>query len=398
MSDVTDRQTMLVRVNGTDRPGITTAVLHVLDEYGVSVVDIEQIVLLDRLTLGMLVQIDPDRSPLKDLLLLGWERGIDIDFEMVGAVPDPTPRRRFAVTVLGDSLAPGALAAVTDAIADGGGNIERITRLSTYPVTSFEFVVVGGDLDGLRTGLLVASADHGVDVAVQPEGLLRRAKRLIVIDMDSTLIQDEVIDLLATEAGVAEEVARLTAEAMDGERDFAATLRRRVALLRGLDASRLDAVWQSVRLTPGARTFVRTLRRLGYTVAIVSGGFTYFADRLAASLGVDKAVANTLEIVDGRLTGEIVGDIVDGPAKAAILIAVAEENGVPIEQTVAIGDGANDLDMLSLAGLGIAFNAKPVVEAAADTKVRVPYLDAVLFMLGIRRDDVEDADRRGTVA
>ncbi len=387
-------QTLLVRVSGRDRPGITAGILHVLDDADAEVVDIEQVVLHDRLSLGLMIRINPDKSPLKELLLLGWEREIDVDFEIVEDAGTPSaPPRRFAVTVLGHELTPRALGAVTDAIVTGGGNIERITRLSTYPVTSFELVVVGGDLDRLRTELLVASSGHGVDVAVQPEGLLRRAKRLVVIDMDSTLIQDEVIDLLAAEAGVGPEVTAITTAAMSGGADFSEALRTRVSLLAGLTESQLDDVWDRLRLTPGASTFIRTLKRLGYTIAIVSGGFTYFTHRLATRLGVDHAYANTLEVVDGVVTGRVVGDILDGPAKAQRLIATAEAQGVSIEQTVAIGDGANDLDMLSVAGLGIAFNAKPVVEAAADTKLRVPYLDAILFMLGIRREDVEAADR-----
>ena len=289
------------------------------------------------------------------------------------------------MTVLGSELTPRALGAVTDAIADGGGNIERIIRLSTYPVQSYELIVVGGDLDGLRTDLLVASSDHNVDIAVQREGLLRRAKRLVVIDMDSTLIQDEIIDLLAVEAGIEDAVSRITTDAMAGALDFADALRERVSLLAGLTTAQLDDVRRRIRLTPGAATFIRTLRRLGYSIAIVSGGFTYFAQPLAEQLGVDVAFANDLEIVDGVVTGRVVGDVIDGPAKAASLEKVAADQGVSMEQTVAIGDGANDLEMLSAAGLGIAFNAKPVVEAVADTAVTVPYLDAILFMLGIRR-------------
>jgi phosphoserine phosphatase len=395
MSDLSaHRQTLLVRVSGRDQPGITAGILHVLADVEADIVDIEQVVLHDRLNLGLLIRIDPDDSPLKDLLLLGWERDIDVDFEIVNVGDAPSaPPRRFAVTVLGSRLTPSALGAVTDAIVTGGGNIERITRLSTYPVTSFELIVVGGDLDRLRNELLVASSDHGVDIAVQPEGLLRRAKRLVVIDMDSTLIQDEVIDLLAAEAGAGPRVATITTEAMAGETDFADALRSRVELLAGLTEAQLDAVWERVRLTPGAATFVRTLKRLGYTTAIVSGGFTYFADRLADRLGIDHAYANALEIVDGVVTGRVLGDLLDGPGKARCLIETAEAQGVSREQTVAIGDGANDLEMLSVAGLGIAFNAKPVVEAAADTKLRVPYLDAILFMLGIRREEVEAADR-----
>jgi phosphoserine phosphatase len=251
---------------------------------------------------------------------------------------------------------------------------------------------VAGDIDRMRAELVQASAAHGVDVAIQRESLERRAKRLVVLDVDSTLIQDEVIELLAEEAGCREEVADITRRAMAGELDFAASLNERVARLAGTPADALDRVGDRVRLTPGARTFVRTLKRLGYTVAIVSGGFTAITDRLAVQLGIDHAVANELEVVDGVLTGRLVGQVVDRPGKAAVLRRIAAAEQVPLEQTVAIGDGANDLDMLATAGLGIAFNAKPVVREAADTAVSVPYLDAILFLLGIRRDEVEAAD------
>jgi phosphoserine phosphatase len=296
------------------------------------------------------------------------------------------------VTVLGQTLPPAALQAVTAAIAAGGGNIDRILRLARYPVVSFEFVVVDGDVDAMRSALVAASSAHKVDVSIQRETLGRRAKRLVVLDVDSTLIQDEVIELLAAKAGCGDDVADITARAMAGDLDFAASLRERVARLAGTPARVLDEVGDAVRLTPGARTFVRTLKRLGYTVAIVSGGFTAVTDRLAADLGLDHAVANELEIVDGLITGRLIGDIVDRAGKAEVLRRIAAAERIPLEQTVAVGDGANDLDMLAAAGLGIAFNAKPVVREQADTAVSVPYLDAVLFLLGIRREDVEAAD------
>ncbi|MBW3619609.1 MAG: phosphoserine phosphatase SerB, partial [Actinobacteria bacterium] len=225
-----------------------------------------------------------------------------------------------------------------------------------------------------------------------PESLERRAKRLVVMDVDSTLIQDEVIELLAEEAGCAEEVRSVTERAMAGELDFETSLRQRVALLEGLDVAVFDDVRRRLRLTPGARTFVRTLKRIGFKVAIVSGGFTVFTDALKDELGLDHAVANELEIVDGRVTGRLVGPIVDRARKARILEELAALEGVSTDQTVAVGDGANDLDMLAAAGLGIAFNAKPVVREAADTSLSFPYLDAILFVLGVRREDVERAD------
>lgn len=390
------RETVLVTVTGLDRPGITAGILHILADADATVLDMEQVVLRDRLNLGLLVGFATDQPPLKDLLYFGWERGLHIDFEVVeGGDDGPTPTR-FAVTVIGQDLPPASLAGVADAIVAGGGNIERITRLSRYPVLSYELLVEGGEMRDLRAKLLLASSAHHVDVAVQPEGLARRAKRLVVIDMDSTLIRDEVIDLLAEEAGVGDEVRRITEAAMAGDADFAQALRRRVALLAGLDEGRLAAVAERITLTPGARTFARTLRRLGYKTAIVSGGFDIFAERVRAELGIDAAFANRLVVRNGSVTGELDGEIIDGPAKARLLAEVAAQEGVPIEQTVAVGDGSNDLAMLSRAGLGIAFNAKPIVDAAADTTLKVPYLDAILFLLGIRREDIEAADRESS--
>jgi len=385
-------QTVLVTVTGLDKPGITAGILHILAATDAAVLDMEQVVVRNRLNLGILVGLDAGRPPLKDLLYFGWERGLHIDFQVVEDEEAPPPPR-FAVTVIAQDVTPASLAGVADAIVAGGGNIDRILRLARYPVLSYELIVEGGEMRELREKLLLASSAHRVDVAIQPEGLARRAKRLVVIDMDSTLIRDEVIDLLADEAGVGDEVRRLTHEAMTGGLDFAESLRRRVALLAGLDAATLTAVAERITLTPGARTFARTLRRLGYRTAIVSGGFDVFANQVKDRLGIDAAHANHLVIENGRVTGEVAGDIIDGPAKAHLLHRIAAEEGIPIEQTVAVGDGSNDLDMLSQAGLGIAFNAKPVVDAAADTTLKVPYLDAILFLLGIRREDIEAADR-----
>jgi len=383
--------TVLVHVTGRDRPGITARLMDLLAAHGAEVFDAEQVVLHGRLDLGLVVGAADAPTLRAALGAFGSGEGLTVEVDPVAEAPPPR-RSSLVVTVMAPRVSPQAFAAVARAVADGGGNIDRIVRLSRYPVVCFELAVSGGRLEEVRRALGQAAADHRVDVAVQPEGLFRRAKRLVVLDVDSTLIQDEIIDLLAEEAGAAAEVAAVTAEAMEGSIDFEESLRRRVRSLAGLDASALDRVAARMRLSPGARTFVRTLKRLGMRVGIVSGGFTAITDRLVADLGLDHVRANTLEIADGRLTGEVVGPVVDRAGKAAALREIAALEGVPLAQTVAIGDGANDLDMLSTAGLGIAFNAKPVVAEAADTAVSVPYLDAVLFLLGIRRDDIEAAD------
>lgn len=387
-----DHQTVLIRVTGPDHSGVTAGLMSVLADAGAQVQDIEQIVIRGQLTLGVAVAVPEGRDLLREVLLFGWDQGMEVDFDVVSSIPTPKVRGHV-VTILGRELTPSEIGAATRAIADAGANIDRIIRLSRYPVMSYELLTRDGDDEKLRSNLLqTAAANPGIDVAIQREGLGRRAKRLVVLDVDSTLIQDEVIDLLAAEAGCLEEVRKITQDAMEGGIDFESSLRMRVRLLGGLDEGAIDRAWSNLTYTPGARTFVRTLRRLGYTVAIVSGGFTAFTDRLAADLGVHHAHANVLEIVDGRLTGELDGPIVDRERKATLLREIAAAGHVPLSQTVAVGDGANDLDMLSAAGLGIAFNAKPVVEEVADTALTVPYLDAILFVLGIRREDVEEAD------
>ena len=386
-------ETVLVRVTGPDHPGITAGLMSVLADAGAEVYDIEQIVIRDQLTLGLAVEVPKGRDLLKDMLLFGWEQGMEVDFDLVSNTPSPQ-LPGTVVTLLGPHLNPIEIGAAATAIADAGANIDRIIRLSRFPVMSYELLVRDGDVGKLRSNLMhVAAAHPNMDIAIQREGIGRRAKRLIVLDVDSTIIGDEVIDLLAAEAGCLAAVQQITAAAMEGALDFESSLRERVRLLAGLDEAAIDRAHSNLRYTPGTRTFVRTLQRLGYTVAIVSGGFTAFTERIAEDLRLHHAHANVLEIVDGKLTGELVGPIVDRERKATLLREIAEASQVPLSQTVAVGDGANDLDMLSEAGLGIAFNAKPIVSKAADTALTVPYLDAILFVLGIRREDVEAADR-----
>ncbi|MEU4292461.1 phosphoserine phosphatase SerB [Kribbella sp. NPDC026596] len=388
-----ERPTLLVTLTGTDRPGLTSAVLSTLAGRGLEVIDAEQVVLRGRLVLGVLLSAPRDHKSLKEELK-ALASVLDVEISVKKGVGDNEPRRkgRSQVTVIGHPLSAEGLAAIAGRIADTGANIDRISRMARYPVTAMEFAVSGADPEALRTVLALEGVRQGLDVAVQDGGLYRRAKRLIVMDVDSTLIQGEVIEMLAGHAGREAEVAAVTEQAMRGELDFAESLRHRVARLEGLPVSALDEVYAAIELAPGARTLVRTLKRLGYQFAIVSGGFSQITDKLAAELGIDYAKANELEIVDGKLTGRVIGEIVDRPGKATALRQFAARSGTPLSQTVAIGDGANDLDMLAAAGLGVAFNAKPVVRAAADTHLSVPYLDTILYLLGISREEVEAAD------
>jgi phosphoserine phosphatase len=396
------RTTLLITLTGRDRPGVTSRLFGVLARFPLSVVDIEQVVIRGRLVLGVLTSCDepPDLTAIhRAVTSLATALGLDAEITTGSAEPAPGGPGMFTgqlhVTVLGSPLLPDAVAAVAGRIAGSGANIDRITRLASDPVTCIELDVSGAEPGPLRTALAQVAGDTGVDVAVQRGGLHRRAMRLIVMDVDSTLIQEEVIDLLAARAGCADEVAKITESAMHGELDFAASLRERAALLAGLDAAVLDSVRAGLRLTPGAQTLIRTLKRLGYKCGIVSGGFTAVIEPLAASLGIDYVAANTLEVVDGRLTGRVLEPVIDRDGKTEALRRFARAAGVPLSQTVAVGDGANDLGMIAAAGLGVAFNAKPVVQNAADTALNVPYLDTVLYLLGISRDAVAAADQVG---
>ena len=392
-SERPDIRTVLVTLTGPDRPGVTTAVFDALSRPGVEVLDVEQVVVRGNLTLAVLVTAGWDESA----TMAGVHRAgaaLGMHVSGVSGTGDNAPRRknRLHVTLLGAPVLPVAVAGVAGRIAEQGANIDRVRRLSRYPVTTLELDISGGDPDALRRELTLEAAAHRVDVAVSPAGLARRGRRLVVMDVDSTLIQDEVIELLAAHAGREAEVAAVTTRAMRGEIDFTTSLHERVACLAGLRESVIYEVRDSVRLTPGARTLCRTLLRLGLTLGVVSGGFLEVVEPLAKELGITYVLANRLEIKDGLLTGRVLGDIVDRAAKADALRRFAAAEGLPMSRTVAIGDGANDLDMLAAAGLGVAFNAKPLVRERADTTVNVPYLDAVLYLLGIPRAEVEDAD------
>jgi phosphoserine phosphatase len=396
-------RTLLITLSGQDRPGVTRALFRALGPHRVHVLDVEQIVVRGRLVLAVLVGASDRHSAGLDeaahsAVTVGKDLGMEVQTQF-GADEDSERRRnRVHVTILGAPLMPEAIAAAAALIANRGGNIDRIRRIASYPVTALEFQGSGVSVDEIRRPLVEVASAHGADVAVQEAGLDRRGQYLVVMDVDSTFIQDEVIDLLADEAGVVDRVAAITERAMSGHLDFQESLRERVALLAGLPVSALDRVRERVTLTPGARTLCRTLNRLGYRIALVSGGFTDIITPIATDLGVTDVRANTLEVVDGSLTGRVIGPVIDRLGKRTALESFAHDYGIPIRRTIAIGDGANDIDMLEAAGLGIAFNAKPAARAAADTSVNVPYLDSVLFLMGITREEVETADARDGIS
>ena len=395
MNAETSHYTGLILVSGIDSPGITQGLFDALTPFAITVLDIEQVVIRDRLILTVLISLNPAHADSieEDLQACAERLGIDIatSFVQQGESTIAAKTGLVHVVALGNPMPPTAIAAIAAAIATQGGNIERIHRTASYPITAIEFIVSGTNQLSIRQCLAEVTTSHQVDIAVSPGGLMRHAKKLIVMDVDSTLIQQEVIELLAAKAGVQEQVVAITESAMRGELDFAESLRARVALLKGLPESVIAEVQTEVSLTPGARTLVQTLHKLGHIVALVSGGFTEVIKPIAADLNIAHYRANSLEISDGLLTGKVQGTIVDRAGKAEALREFAAIEGVSLEQTIAIGDGANDLDMISIAGLGIAFNAKPAVKAAADSSVSAPYLDSVLYLLGITREEVEEA-------
>jgi phosphoserine phosphatase len=387
--------TGLILVSGEDRPGITEALFSALSPFSLTIIDIEQVVIRSRLILTILISLDRAHASVIETDLNEKAESLDLDIaiafseqqsESIAAKTGLTH-----VVILSQDLKPAALADIASAIAGVAGNIERIQRTASYPVTAIECVVSGAPTATLKGALTPLASQHSVDIAVSPGGLMRWAKKLVLMDVDSTLIAQEVIELLGAKAGVQTQVKEITDRAMAGEIDFEASLRERVALLKGLPESVIEEVRDEISLTPGAKTLVSTLQKLGHTVAVVSGGFINVIEPLLRSLNIALYRANTLEIVDGVLTGQVQGPVIDRAAKATALKDFAKQEGVELEQTVAIGDGANDLDMIALAGLGIAFNAKPAVRAAADSALSAPYLDSVLYLLGITREDVEES-------
>ncbi|MCA9602238.1 MAG: phosphoserine phosphatase SerB [Myxococcales bacterium] len=392
-------QQVLVTVSGTDTPGITAALSKVIADAGAELLDIEQVVVQDRLTLCLLVGLDGriGESVLKDLLFTATNMGLELRFKVVDPKESGRDKNavRYAITAIGDGMGAKGVLVLSEVLAKEGANIEHIQRLSEDDLASVEIVVSlsGGEEHAMRLRrlLLEAASSHpDIDIAVQRETLMRHAKRLIVMDMDSTLIQMEVIDELAALHGVADKVSAITRDAMGGALPYEESLKLRVAMLEGLEHAKVVELAQRLPLTEGAKDMLKVLRALGYKTAVISGGFDVAAGALKELLGLDYAYSHRLEVKDGKLTGKVHDPIVGPQRKADLLDAIAQREGIALEQTIAIGDGANDLLMLERAGLGIAFHAKPKLKEAADTALSAGGLDRILYLLGFRARDIRD--------
>ena len=399
MSQINTEHTGLILISGVDAPGVTQALFATLEPFSVTILDIEQVVIRGRLILTTLIALDPAHASAieTDLIETTNKLGLDLAIDFSDQPKGDVKTSNLHIVVLSQALRPASIGALASKIAEQGGNIDRIHRTASYPLTAIEFEVslnlTDENLKVIQRELAEIAQSNGIDIAVEQSGLTRRAKRIVLLDMDSTLIQQEVIDLLADKCGVGEKVAAITESAMRGELDFAQSLTARVKLLAEADAEILETVKAGITLTPGARTLIRTLHKLGHKVGVVSGGFLDVIEPLLQELQRDFYRANRLEIADGKLTGNLLGAIVDKKAKADALRDFAASENVNLAQTIAIGDGANDLGMLEIAGLGIAFNAKPAVRAAANSSINSPYLDSVLYLMGITRSEIEDAER-----
>ncbi len=397
MSVGSTQQQVLVTVTGADHPGITAALASVVAERGAALLDIEQVVVHGQLILALLLGLSgQDNEPvLKDLLFEAKAMGLSLEFKVmpVQTPADSPPPRRYAITAVSDRIEASAVHVVSRVLAELDLNMATIKQLSDGRLGCFEVIASDfGETDRsleLRRRLMEETKGLEIDLAVESESLIRRSKRLVVMDMDSTLIRIEVIDELARLHGVADKVSGITAKAMAGEIGFEGSLRERVSLLEGLELERVHGLVNDLPLTEGAADMLTVLKTLGYKTGVISGGFTVAADALKETLGLDYAYANTLASAAGKLTGKLEGPIVTPQRKADLLDTIAQSEGIQLDQTIAIGDGANDMAMLARAGLGIAFHAKAKLKAAADTAVSRGGLDRILFMLGLHARDVD---------
>lgn len=382
----------VITTSGPDKPGVSAAFFRVLAAHDVELIDVEQALFSGRISLAAYTQVDPDKL---EAIEKGLRDTLSIYQQHVSITPDSQehsrPRSTHVVVLLGESLAAGDVSAVAQTLANHDANIDRIRGLSTSPMTGLELYITLNDApERLRADLADLSHQRSMDIAIEQAGLHRRSKRLVCFDCDSTLITGEVIEMLAAHADREAEVAAVTERAMRGEIDFEESLRERVKALAGLPESVIESTARDLQLTPGVCRTIETLKRMGFRVAVVSGGFIQVLEDLADDLDLDYVRANTLEVKDGQLTGNVIGQVVDREAKANFLRSFAADSGVSMAQTVAIGDGANDIDMISAAGLGIAFNAKPALREVADGAVNHPQMDSVLHLLGIPADEVAD--------
>jgi phosphoserine phosphatase len=379
--------TGLILVSGQDKPGITQHLMQVLSEFVIKIIDIEQIVIRDRLLLTVLISLDEGHAEavVEDLDRLQTRLGLDIAVDFAHHKENLQELDQLRVVIVGEEIKPSALSKIATEISKLGGNISDIYRTSTTPVMAVELVLSfqNDSIKKVQTTLAKVALENGINLAVELGGRARHLKRLVLMDMDSTLIEQEVIDLLAKHSGKSEIVSEITAKAMSGELDFSQALTARVKALAGLDESVIKQVRNEVTLTKGAQEMINRLHQLGHKVGVVSGGFIDVIEPILNDLKIDFYRANKLEIRDGKLTGHVVGKVIDKSAKLAALKEFASNEGIDIQQTVAIGDGANDLDMIQAAGLGIAFNAKPKVAQSADTTLNIRDLSLVLLLMGI---------------
>ncbi len=404
-------EVVLITITGQDRSGLTATLTGILASYDVNVLDIGQSVIHDSLSLGLLIEAPNEEkncSVFKDILFKAHELNLNARFTPITLDDyehwvNAQGKAKHIVTLLGRQITARHLARVTEVVSEYGFNIEQISRLSgrislkdsEQPRGASVQLSLSGDVDdvaAMHSRFLHISQELDLDVAVQEDNLYRRSRRLVCFDMDSTLIQVEVIDELAKAAGVGDQVAAITESAMQGKIDFSESFRQRMALLEGMDESVLKAIAESLPITEGAARLIRHLRHFGYKVAILSGGFTYFANYLKEKLGVDYVYANQLDFENGKLTGKVKGDIIDGKMKAKLLVKIAEEEGISTEQVIAVGDGANDLPMLAIAGLGVAFHAKPIVKEQAKHSIANLGLDAILYLLGMRDRELAELE------